>query len=588
MLIVLNSRSGRPSEPCPCCQSGCALRPRRRRVLAAAVGALVMSIGAAGAQTLPDAGSLRQQLEQERRTVLPPKGAPQLAAPLPMTSLGGATVTLSAIRFAGNKLLSDAQLAPIVAAYLNRPLDFAQLQNAAIAVATAYRQAGWVVRAYLPQQDIEGGVLTIQVVEAVFGKVRQQGGATRVAPARIAGIVEAAQAPGAPVHGDALDRALLLIEDLPGISVSGSLSEGAGQAETDLVLALSDGPLLSGDATIDNTGSRSTGEARLFTNLILNSPLHLGDLASASLVHTEGSDYLRAAYLVPLGSAGWRAGASASYLKYRLVGSDFAQLDARGSSGAVGLEASYPLLRSRLKNLYLGLNADRKRFDNRSGGTVATRYFTNSASAGLNGNLFDELWGGGSNSASLTLVLGNVDLDGSPNQAADAATTRSAGAFRKLRFAAAREQVLSDSLALFAGVSGQSAGKNLDSSEKFYLGGAGGVRAYPGNEGGGSEGILVNLEARARLPANFRVTGFFDWGAVRVNKNNAIAGAAVPNSFNLKGGGVSLAWQAGAGYSVKATLARRVGANPNPTAAGQDQDGSFDKNRVWLQAALPF
>jgi hemolysin activation/secretion protein len=590
MLPALNPRLCRPSRSSLPSEHDGAPRASARqcRALAAAVGAAALSIGAAGAQTLPDAGSLRQQLEQERRMVLPPKAAPQLAAPLPMTSLGGATVSLSAIRFAGNTLLSDAQLAPVVAGFLNRPLDFAQLQNAAIAVATAYRQAGWVVRAYLPQQDIDGGVLTIQVVEAVFGKVHQQGGATRVAPARIAAIVVAAQAPGAPVHGDALDRALLLIEDLPGISVSGTLSEGAGPAETDLVLALADGALVSGDASIDNTGSRPTGEARWSANLNLNSPLQRGDLASASLVHTEGSDYVRVAYLVPLGSAGWRVGASASYLKYRLVGAEFAQLDASGSSGAGGLEASFPVLRARLKNLYLGLNADQKRFDNRSAGTIATRYRTNSASVGLNGNLFDALWGGGANSASLTLVLGNVDLDGSPNQAADAATTRSAGAFHKLRFAAAREQVLSDSVALFAGVSGQSAGKNLDSSEKFYLGGAGGVRAYPGNEGGGSEGILLNLEARARLPANFRLTGFFDWGAVRVNKHNAIAGAAVPNRFDLKGGGVSLAWQAEAGYSLKATLARRIGANPNPTAAGKDQDGSLDNNRLWLQAALPF
>lgn len=557
-------------------------RPARRRLAAAVLATLAAG---AGAQTLPDAGALRQQLEQERRPPLPPKASPQLAPPRPMTSIGGETVTLSAIRFAGNTLLGNAQLDQVVAPFIGKPLDFAQLQNAAIAVASAYRQAGWVVRAYLPQQDLEGGVLTIQVIEAVFGKVRQQGGNRRIDGERIGRMVAAAQAHGQPVHGDRLDRALLLIEDLPGVSVSGALAEGEGQAETDLVLTLADGPSTGGEATLDNTGARSTGQARLYAGLNFSSPLRQGDLASLSLMHSEGSDYVRLAFAAPLGYAGWRAGASASYLKYRLIG-DFASLDASGDSGAVGIDASYPLLRARLKNLYLSLNADHKRFDNRSGGAVSTRYRSDSASATLSGNLFDN-WGGAS-SASITGSMGVIDLNGSPNQAADAASTRSAGAFRKIRFALAREQAVSDALALYGAVAGQSANRNLDSSEKFFLGGAGGVRAYPGNEGGGSEGVLVNLEARLRLAPRWRVTGFFDWGAVRVNHDNDIRGAALPNGFNVKGGGLALAWLGEAGYSVKATLARRLGDNPNATAAGKDQDGSLERNRLWLQAALPF
>lgn len=558
-----------------------------RPVLPVLVLTVVTAVGA-HAQTIPDAGSLRQQLEQDRRPVLPPKAAPQLAAPLPLTSIGGATVTVTEIRFAGNTLISGAQLAPVVAPYLNRPLDFAQLQNVAIAVATAYRQAGWVVRAYLPQQDLDGGVLTIQVVEAVFGKVVQQDDGQRVAPARIAAMVAAAQQAGAPVHGDALDRALLLIEDLPGVRVTGSLAEGAGQAETDLVLALADGPLVAGDAIVDNTGSRSTGRNRLLASVNLNSPLHLGDAANAVLVHTEGSDYLRASYLVPVGFAGWRAGASASYLRYRVLGAEFARLDARGDSSTGGVEASYPLLRARLANLYLSLNLDQKRFDNRSGGAVTTHYRSNSAGATLNGNRFDDWQGGGASSASVTFTAGNVDLDGSPNQAADAASVRSAGGFQKLHVTVTREQVVTDTVGLYGAVAGQAASKNLDSSEKFYLGGANGVRAYPGNEGGGSQAVLINLEARLRLPAQLRLTGFVDWGRVQVNQDNAIAGAAVPNVFTLKGAGLALDWTAQAGYSVKATAARRIGSNPNATAGGRDQDGSLDRTRLWVQAALPF
>lgn len=556
--------------------------------MACAVVAALAGPGFVLAQTPPDAGSLLKQIEQERAAPLPPKAAPLFPPPPPMQSLGGATITVTAFRFAGNTLLSSEQLAPSVAGLLNRPIGFTDLQNAAIAVAATYRRAGWIVRVYLPQQEIANGVVTIQIVEARFGAVRLEGDATRISGERLKRIVETAQPPGAPVNGDALDRGLLLIDDLAGVSVTGRLSEGQNQAETDLVLAPVDGPLLSGGVTADNTGARSTGAARVSASANLNSPLHLGDLASVFLMHSEGSDYGRAAYSLPVGSGGWRLGVSASHLAYKIVTPEFDQLDAKGTSTTFGALATYPLVRSRLKNLYLSLALDHRSFDNSSLGATTTRYDTNAGSIGLYGNAFDEFGGGGANSAGVTVVQGRVDLGGSPNESADAATTRTAGSFNLVRFNASRQQVLTDSLSLYAGLSGQLAGKNLDSSEKFYLGGSGGVRAYPTSEAGGSEGLLMNLEARARLPANFNATAFFDWGTVRVNKNNDIPGAAVLNRYDLQGVGVSVGWASSFGLALKATLARRIGSNPNPTVTGNDQDGSHKKTRVWLQASLPF
>jgi len=131
------------------------------------------------------------------------------------------------------------------------------------------------------------------------------------------------------------------------------------------------------------------------------------------------------------------------------------------------------------------------------------------------------------------------------------------------------------------------ASKNLDSSEKFYLGGAGGVRAYPTNEGGGSEGHMLRLELRKRLPGNLALTGFYDWGAVTVNKDNAITGAASLNHYALQGAGLSLAWATNFGLNLSAMLAHRIGDNPNPTSTGADQDGTLKGNRIWLQASLP-
>jgi hemolysin activation/secretion protein len=390
------------------------------------------------------------------------------------------------------------------------------------------------------------------------------------------------------LNGDALDRALLLIDDLPGISATGRLAEGQQQAETDLMLAVTDGPLFSGDLTADNTGSRSTGATRIAANLSVNSPTGRADQAQATLLQTSGSNYLRSAYSLPVGAQGSRVGANLSHMSYKLLTPEFAQLDAHGTSTTAGLDFSYPWLRSRTQNVYLSLGLEHKRFDNQSAGVTATHYKTTAATLGVSGNLFDDHGGGGANSASASLVQGRVDLAGSPNEAADAASTRTAGSFGKLRYGVSRQQVLSPAVSLFVSLNGQLASKNLDSSEKFYLGGSGGVRAYPGSEGGGSEGQIVAVELRTRLAEAVNVTAFFDHGSVRVNRNNDITGAALQNRLALKGMGVSVGWTAPLGIGLKATLARRLGSNPNPTASGNDQDGSLKKTRLWLQASLPF
>ncbi|MEY8875627.1 MAG: ShlB/FhaC/HecB family hemolysin secretion/activation protein [Leptothrix sp. (in: b-proteobacteria)] len=565
------------------------LPTRSRHALALGLSALALAVSGAHAQSVPDAGSLLRQIEQQRVQPLPPAPLPRPAPPPPMQQLDQASITVRTFRFAGNTLLRADQLAPVVASFLNRPLTFAELQSAAIAVANAYRQAGWVVRAYLPRQDVTDGDVTIQVVEATFGRVQIEGKPLqRMQTSRLRRIVEAAQPPGQPLNGDSLDRALLLIDDLPGVSATGRLTEGQRDTETDLLLSVADAALFSGDLLLDNTGARSTGVWRLSGNAFANSPAGFGDQLSTNLLHTQGSNYLRLGYTVPVGYGGWRLGANTSHLAYQLQTPAFAALDAKGTSTTAGAEATYPLLRSRVQSVYFSSSVDFKRFDNLSGGVTTTQYKTSVANFGLNGNRFDEFQGGGVSSANLTFSLGRVNLAGSPNEASDAASVRSAGSFNKLRYGASRQQTLPSDFSIYASFSGQAASKNLDSSEKFYLGGSTGVRAYPSSEGGGSAGQLLTLELRARAHERVNLSGFFDIGSVTVNKDNAIAGAAALNSYTLKGVGVSAAWSSPVGVNLKATLARRIGDNPNPTSTGQDQDGTRVKNRVWLQASLPF
>jgi hemolysin activation/secretion protein len=550
--------------------------------------AILLGSGAVHAQTLPNAGSLLKQLQSGRAQALPPKAAPAFVAPPPLKSISGPTLTVKRFRFQGNHLLGDRQLAQVVRGYLHRPLSFAQLQNVAIAVAGAYRKAGWIVRAYLPQQDVTGGTVTIEVIEASFGAVRVQGNPARISAGRLEAIVDAAQRPGRPVNADALDRALLLINDLAGVSATGQLAPGSQQAQTDLVLETSSHPLLSGAVSLDDGGQRFTGTTQATVAANFNSPLRMGDLAQILYLHSQGTDFESAGYDLPIGARGLRVGADASHLSYRILTAEFAILDADGQSTTADVHASYPLIRARLGNLYVSAAAGDKWFDNRSLGATTSRYSIETGQVSLTGNRYDDLGAGGSSTVSLVFEQGLVDLGGSPNEAVDAQTEDTAGAFHKESLSFSRLQALTQRLSLYASATGQLSSKNLDSSEKLYLGGESGIRAYPTNEGGGSEGVLTHFEARVSLPAAFDLTGFLDWGEVHFNRDSAFAGAAAQNAEVLKGGGAALAWTAPLGLTLRLAIAHRIGRNPDPTSAGTDQDGTLIENRIWAQASMPF
>lgn len=548
------------------------------------------SLGSAHAQNVPDAGAIRQQIEQDQHLPVPAPQAPvKPSAPAAPKERTGPLVTIREFRFSGNTLLSAADLQMAVRDYRDRELDFDELQQAAQAVAARYRDAGWIVQSFLPRQDITDGVVTIEIVEARFGTVQRDGEAPeRLREGAWRAIVDAAQPAGEPLSAKALDRALLLIDDLPGVLASGSLASGERPGETDLVLKLSDEPLFSGTAGFDNHGARSTGKNRLTATLGVNSPAGLGDRLLANLIHADGNDYGRLAYTLPVGGSGLRVGANVSNLDYRLVSSQFSALAATGSSLTLGLEASYPLLRSRAENLYLSASFDNKAFNNEANGTTTSKYTANVAGIGLVANRYDEVLGG-ANEASLFLSAGRVSPEGNAPR-----TDRSDGDFAKIRWNLSRQQVITEDLTAYAGWSGQWSGKNLDSSEKLYLGGPNGVRAYPANEGGGTTGHLINLELRQRVLGDWQLTGFLDYGRIRQYANNldtaghSLTSGNVSNQLSYQGYGVSLSWRGPFGSQVVATWARRLGSNPNPTVSGKDQDGTLDRDRLWLSLSVPF
>ena len=531
----------------------------------------------AQAQTPPDAGSLFKQLDRDLPT--PPQHAPtappSMAPPTPQADPTGSVIQVKRFHFTHNTGLSTAELTALVAPYLNRPLTFSELQNAAADVARFYQQRGWLVYALYPEQDITEGEITMQVRQASFGGLRIDQGATRLSNTRIAKTIEHAITGQAPLLHE-LDRGLSLANDLPGVSVRSSLEKGQTENTVQTRLQVIDQALVQANVSADNQGSRSTGQYRLLGQISLNGLNSWADRATLTSVTSKGLDYTQLAYSLPIGYRGFRLGLHTSDLQYTLVEDSFSSANAKGDFQSTGLDASYPLVRSTFKNLIAFGTIEKKDFENTSDSAVTSQYNTRVASVGVSGSRMHPIKNNTLREGTLSTSVGML------HAAVPFATQKH---FGKTNYSFSEQQQIKPNLSIRGAIQGQHSKDALDSSEKFYLGGPQGVRAYPANEGSASNGRIAKLEIIQHLQRNLTLTGFYDWGKLSPRSSEVFL---TQGAYILKGAGLSLQWLTQTGFSLEATWAQRIGHNPNPSSTGSDQDGTKKVDRVWINARLRF
>ncbi len=502
-----------------------------------------------------------------------------------------ALITLKHIQFEGVTILGDMELKGIVEPFLNTPMTYEQMLEIGMVVEQYYRKNNYLARAVLPPQDLTDGLLTVDVIESVFSKVEieQELADLPNTQAHVEAIIEAQQKTGEPLNSKSLDRALALANDLPGMSAQGTLRQGREAGETELLLKLYQGRTRQTELTMDNAGSRSTGAIRLLANMTWFNPNDVADLLNVVAVHTQGSDYARLAYSMPVGVDGWRMGANASVMDYKVIVGEQGMVGAVGRAVTQGLEWVYPLLRADDRSATVTLTADTKKFENTSAqGLLMSDYKAKVMAAQVAGFYRDLNPGGGTGTYSLQLSHGSINLDGSLSQQTDATTVKTEGVFNKIRLNGSWQQPITTKTSGFVSYTAQLTDKNLDSSEKMQLGGMNGVRAYPTGEGSGSDAQLIQLELRHQLESGISMAAFYDWGQVWLAHDPSYPGGPQKNLNVYKGFGASIGYTFDDGISLKATWARKDGNNPNPTQTGNDQDGTRDRNRYWLQVTVPF
>lgn len=555
------------------------------------LAACVMSAPAHG-QKAPDAGAILRDFggngQPTKPPVLPP--APP-TPPAPVPEEGGGRVLVKGFHIVATAF-PEKTLQDLLKDYVGRELTLNDLHDAAFRISEYYRNHDLLARAIIPRQTIRDGIVEIDVLEGKLGQVTvDPTSKTRLDPDVATGLVEGRAAPGEALHPSKLQEGVAVLNEVPGVKATATIRPGAEPAATDADLKVEDTPLVIGSLQADNEGPNYIGARRQIGSAAVNDPFGRGEQLSVLALNSSGSTYGRAGGQMPVGTTGLTLGINASYLYYKLEG-PFRALEQRGYAYTFGTTAAYPLERSPTLGLTLVGSFDHKRLVDQALGADTDNRLVNVGSAGLLATRYDTWLGGGVSNFGLHAAMGNLDrANNQTDFLTDAQTAKTNGLYAKMNANANRVQKLTETTNLFVSLSGQASLTNLDSSEKFSLGGPYGVRAYPVNEANGDEGFLSTVEIRQSLPHSVGVFGFYDLGGIVLNHApwaNWQPVAGEPNDYILQGAGVGASWTPVSFAQVKVTYAHTIGPNPGHAANGTNADGRNAKHQLWLEGVIVF
>ena len=540
-----------------------------------------------------DSGSIQRDIENLNTPNLPPAvppSEPEQAIPKSENSI---SVKVTAFQFVGAKLLADAVLQAEVESYIGQTLDYDGLSKVTQKISQLYQQNGWLAKVFLPPQDIQNGIVTIEVNEAKLGDVRTNSDANaRLNPNLATNMLANVQQKGMPLSSKALERAMLLINDTPGYSAQATLSQGAQTSETDVTLNLADKPIFNASVWADNYGSRLLGKARLNGLASFNNLTGWGDQLTVNALVSRGLEYVQGAYEFPVGYAGTRVNVAGSVSNYEVSGSGLSALNPEGDSYSYRLAAKHPIVRSRYSNLSIQANVEAINSNDQVLDLEISDKEYRTLTVGLKGDHSDSIGLGGTFWGGASVTTGDLDLSGNAaDLAADKLTKQSDGHYNKINFYLGRQQILGEKLTAKALFSGQLADENLGGYEKFSLGGPAGLNGFTVGEASADQGWMLNLEGRYAITSQLSASILGDAGGVCQFKDtwtgwNA-GNSKLKNCYQLASVGLGLDYS-NQYLDAKLSYGRQITGNRGLDSNGNDSEGEDNKHQVWLQIMTNF
>jgi hemolysin activation/secretion protein len=472
------------------------------------------------------------------------------------------TITVERFEFVGNSAFSQEELNEAVVEYIGKPVVFAQLLQAANKITELYVQKGYITSgAYIPAQEIQTGVVKIQIVEGSLEAIEVNIAEGRLNPDYVRSRLEIATEK--PLNVNRLQEALQLLQLDPLIdSLKAELSAGTKPGTNLLQVSVVGADTFDVRLELNNYRNPSVGTFERGVEISEANLFGLGDRISAAYYNTDGSDRVEASYSLPINAYDGTLDFRFQYTSNEIIEPPFDDLDIEIESRDFELTYRQPVLRRATsevtQELALSLTAARRESDssvlgvdfplfpgaNEQGETRITEI--NFAQEWLQRSRQDVL------AARSQFSLGIGAFDATVNdEEPDSRFFLWRGQFLYLRRLDMETDDPESSPTLLLRSDIQLSSVSLLSREQFSLGGSTTVRGYRQDALLGDNGFLASAELRVPIlrvldiEGTLQVAPFIDFGKVwNRDRDN-------PNPSNLVGIGLGLLWQMGDNFTAR-------------------------------------
>jgi hemolysin activation/secretion protein len=482
-------------------------------------------------------------------------------------------LTIGSIIIRGNEALPVSHFVELIEKYTSRPLAQSDLAELADAIARRAREAGYVfATASIPQQSLSLGVLRVELEEGKVDTIRIEGADEPAIQRQLAPL-----ASGKPVTRAELERHILLADDISGVRILDSRFEREGDTGVLIVRARRSHAFAA--VELSNDGSEPVGPIRGRVSVGLNGVISSADEVDLSFGTTPLQpgelQFARASYRIVVDASGLELGAHLSYSSTD-PGDFLADRDIEGQFWRAGIEASYPLLRSRNASVWVIGEFEVTDLRQDRAGALARRDRVPVVRAGIysRGRL-----AGGTYRGRLTLSRGLSILSATRPDDPLASRLDASVNFTSLYAWGAWDRQISGPLSIALGGRAQLATDPVLATEDIGLGGPGFLRGYNFNERAGDQGVMGYGELRYDI----RGAGFW---LPRAQVYAYADGGVVSNLEDGFGGG-SLA-SAGGGVRLDLTRYLDLGVELAVPLSGPRFDSDSDSPLVNLRVQQSF
>ena len=227
----------------------------------------------------------------------------------------------------GNTAFSDREIRDLLTKYINTSVSFADLLQVETIITEKYKDAGYINSgAVVPVQNVENGIVTVQVIEGTIERLSVQVKGGRLSENYISSRLE--RGTKTPFNLNELQEALQLLQLNPLIeNLNAELSVGTRRDRWLLDIKVNQANAFEPVIFANNSRTPSVGSFQRGIEINHNNFAGLADRLSLIYKNTDGSNDYNFNYVVPFNSLDGTLGLRYRYITSEIVEPPFDDLD---------------------------------------------------------------------------------------------------------------------------------------------------------------------------------------------------------------------------------------------------------------------